>query len=125
MIAPMSLLGLRDKRTTFLSVGVTLCILIAAICVAPLPFVGDWIAIWLLCLLSILVMGTFSIWAFHAIRNPRLLDSEQNREQMAAIALFGQNVPGKSPLLRPVDQTALIENPNTASGQQEALDAAV
>ena len=119
-MAPINILGHRDKRTTFLSVGVTLCILVAAICAAPLAFVQDWIAVWLLCLLTFLVVSTFGIWAFHAIRNPRLLDSEQNREQMAAIAIFSQNIPGKEALLKQVEQGVLVENPNAIVDGQDS-----
>lgn len=107
----------RSSRTNFLSVGVTLCAIVAAICVAPLAFVTGWIAVWLLVLITILVLGTFGIWAYHAIRNPRLLDTEQHQEQMAAIPLMGNNETGK---MVEIDQFnpahALIENPITKSG---------
>lgn len=111
--------GFRTKRTNFLSVGVTLCALVAAICAAPLAFVETWIAAWLLGLMSILVLGTFGIWAFHAIRNPRLLDTEQHQEQMAAIPLLGLNRPEGSPLIEAVANAPLVENPQLSQGGQD------
>lgn len=109
----------RSSRTNFLSVGVTLCALVAAICVAPLAFVTGWIALWLLTLMTILVLGTFGIWAYHAIRNPRLLDTEQHQEQMAAIPLLGQNRIGQSPLVEAIIDAPLIENPQLRDGDQD------
>ena len=102
----------RSHRTNFLSVGVTLCALVAAICVAPLAFVKTWIAIWLLSLMSVLVLGTFGIWVFHAVRNKHLLDTEEHTEQMAAISLLGINRDGKEPLLQAIQQQLLSTNPD-------------
>lgn len=111
--------GFKTRRTNFLSVGVTLCALIAAICAAPLAFVHDWIAVWLLGLMSILVLGTFGIWAFHAIRNPRLLDTEQHQEQMAAIPLLGANRLGEAPTIEAIIDAPLTENPRLSHGGQD------
>ena len=86
--------------------------MIAAICAAPLAFVTPWIATWLLSLMSILILGTFGIWAFHAVRNPRLLDTEDHLEQMAAISIMGQNREDSVPLLTSLDQRNLQQNPS-------------
>ena len=107
-----TIVGSRSRRTNFLSVGVTLCAMIAAICAAPLAFVTPWIATWLLSLMSILILGTFGIWAFHAVRNPRLLDTEDHLEQMAAISIMGQNREDSVPLLTSLDQRNLQQNPS-------------
>ena len=107
-----TIVGSRSRRTNFLYVGVTLCAMIAAICAAPLAFVAPWIATWLLSLMSILVLGTFGIWAFHAVRNPRLLDTEDHLEQMAAISIMGQNREDSVPLLTSLDQRNLQQNPS-------------
>ena len=107
-----TIVGSRSRRTNFLSVGVTLCAMIAAICAAPLAFVAPWIATWLLSLMSILILGTFGIWAFHAVRNPRLLDTEDHLEQMAAISIMGQNREDSVPLLTSLDQRNLQQNPS-------------
>ena len=106
----------KSSRTNFLSVGVTLCWIVAAICAAPLAFVKSWIAVWLLVLMTLLVLGTFGIWAFHAVKNPRLLDTEQHQEQMAAIPLMGQNRTGKTPLIEALVDMPLIENPHLSEG---------
>lgn len=111
--------GFKTRRTNFLSVGVTLCALIAAICAAPLAFVHEWIAVWLLVLMTVLVLGTFGIWAFHAIRNPRLLDTEQHHEQMAAIPLMGANRLGGPPTIEEVIDVPLTENPQLLPGGQD------
>ena len=111
-------IGSRTTRTNFLSVGVTLCAIIAAICAAPLAFVTPWIAIWLLCLMSVLVLGTFCIWAFHAIKNPRLLDTEHHVEQMAAISVMGQNRENGTPLLTSFDHSVLTQNPSISNPEE-------
>jgi hypothetical protein len=115
-----ALLKSQSRRTTFLSEGVKLCGLICAISAAPLPFVHGFVAIWLLVILSVVGLGTFGIWAFNAIRNRSLLDSEEHTEQMAAIAIMGQNREGKPPLLQPIEQVALSQNPSIDSNDQEA-----
>jgi hypothetical protein len=101
---------------------VTLCALVAAICAAPLAFVQAWIAVWLLMLMSVLVLGTFGIWAFHAVRNSHLLDTEEHTEQMAAISLLGVNRDGGTPVVRRVEQTALTQNPELSPDAQEKKD---
>ncbi len=118
-IAIPSFLRTRSRRTNFLSVGVTLCALVAAICAAPLAFVQAWIAAWLLSLMTILVLGTFGIWAFHAVRNKHLLDTEEHTEHMAAISIMGQNRDGKAPLIRAIEQDVLTSNPEMSSEQRE------
>ncbi len=70
--------------------------------------------------MTILILGTFGIWAFHAIRNPRLLDTEQHQEQMAAIPLLGSNQPGGPPTVEAIVDTPLIENPELSQGGQDA-----
>jgi fatty acid desaturase len=101
----------RTKRANFLSVGVTLCSLIAAICAAPLAFVNTWIAVWLLGLMTILILGTFSIWAFYAIKHPHLLNTEDHAEQMAAISMLGANRPGQEALVEMITGQPVLENP--------------
>lgn len=118
MISPLSVKGFRSRRTNFLSVGVTLCAIIAAICVAPLAFVQPWIAIWLLILLTVLVLGTFGIWAFHAVRNPRLLDTEDHVEHMAAISLLGANQEGGRAYVEAITADLVVENPSLPEGKQ-------
>ena len=118
MSEPFLSLLTRSRRTNFLSVGVTLCALVAAICVAPLAFVQFWIAVWLLVLASVLILGTFGIWAYHAINNPRLLDTEQHHEQMAAIPLLGANRDGKAAVIEALIDVPLIENPRLSEGGQ-------
>jgi fatty acid desaturase len=107
----------RSTRTNFLSVGVTLCAIVAGICVAPLAFVQSWIAVWLLCLVTVLVLGTFGIWAFHAVKNPKLLNTEHHQEQMAAISLLGHNRDNGTPLIESVANQPITENPML--GQEE------
>jgi fatty acid desaturase len=119
MIDLPSFIRTQSRRTNFLSVGVRLCALVAAICAAPLAFVRPWIAIWLLVLMTILVLGTFGIWLFHAIKNRHLLDTEEHTEQMAAISLIGQNREGKAPLIRAVEQAYLTSNPELSPDQPE------
>jgi fatty acid desaturase len=114
-----AVLSARSKRTNFLSVGVTLCVLIAGICVAPLAFVSSWIAVWLLTLLSILVLGVFGIWAFHAVRNPKLLDTEHHQEQMAAISLLGISRDGDHPVIRAMTGLPVVENPHLSEEQPQ------
>ncbi|WP_156103320.1 hypothetical protein [Sphingobium herbicidovorans] len=116
----VSFLASRSKRTNFLSVGVTLCALIAAICAAPLAFVEVWIAAWLLALMTILVLGTFGIWAFHAVKNPRLLDTEQHLEQMAAIPLLGSNQINGPPIVKPIIGEPTVQNPNLLENNGDA-----
>ena len=111
----------RSKRTTFLSEGVKLCGVLCAICAAPLPFVEAWVAAWLLILVSIVSLTTFGIWTFNAVTNRSLLDSEEHTEQMAAIAMLGQNREERDPVVRAVEQTRLIENPR-AGDKQESED---
>ena len=108
-----------SKRTTFLSEGVKLAGILCAICAAPLPFVSGWIAAWLLGVLTLIGLGTFGIWAFNAVTNRPLLNSEEHTEQMAAIAVMGQNREGKPPILHAVDQTILTKNPEMIEGPQE------
>lgn len=112
----------RSRRTNFLSVGVTLCALVAAICAAPLAFVTPWIAIWLLSLMTILILGTFGIWAFHALKNKHLLDTEEHTESMAAISFLGINREGKEPLLQALDQSIATLNLEVKSDQDGGND---
>jgi hypothetical protein len=69
--------------------------------------------------MTVLVIGTFAIWAFHAIKNPRLLDTEQHQEQMAAIPLIGINRAGKKPVIEALLDAPLIENPILSDGEQQ------
>lgn len=69
--------------------------------------------------MSVLVLGTFGIWAFHAIKNKHLLDTEEHTEQMAVISTLGLNREGKEPLLKAVGQTLLSPNPEVGSLSQE------
>jgi fatty acid desaturase len=119
MLDARSFVGTRSRRTNFLSVGVTLCALVTAICAAPLAFVEFWIAVWLLSLMSVLVLGTFGIWGFHAVKNRRLLDTEEHTEHMAAISLMGQNRDGQDPLVRSIASAVLIPNPEISAEQGE------
>ena len=112
----------RSRRTNFLSVGVTLCALVAAICAAPLAFVTTWIAVWLLSLMTVLILGTFGIWAFHAVRNKHLLDTEEHTEQMAVISTLGVNREGQEPLLKSVGQALLSPNTEIDSHNQGGID---
>ena len=119
MINPSSLVQFRSRRTNFLSVGVTLCALITAICVAPLAWLqSEWMAIWLLGLVTVLVLGTFGIWAFHAIKNPHLLDTENHIEQMAAISVLGENRTGKSAIIESIVGEGVSDNPRLSSDAQ-------
>jgi hypothetical protein len=110
MDAP-SLFGHLKRRTNFLSTGVTLCSIVAAICAAPLAFVVPWIAMWLLSLMTLIVLGTFGIWAFHAVKNPRLLDSEEHTEQMGVISVYGKNSLIDEPRTISIDPAIASENP--------------
>ena len=115
---PFSFTGYRSKRTNFLSVGVTLCALVAAICVTPLAFVNPWIAIWLLSLATIVILGTFSIWAFHAVKNPRMFDTEEHVEQMAQISLLGSNREGGPADVQQITIEGAVANPQLTQGEQ-------
>lgn len=117
MIGLSALSRSQSRRTNFLSAGVTLCVLVTAVCAAPLAFVPGWIAAWLLTVLTFLALGTFGVWAFHAIKNSHLLSTEEHTEHMAAIAQLGQNRTGKPPLVLSVDQEALTSNPDLAAQQ--------
>lgn len=116
-----------SKRRNFLSEGVKLCAFVCAICAAPLPWVDGWRAAWLLGILTIVGLGTFGLWAFSAAKNRKLIesDSEEHTEHLAAIAVFGQNREGKSPLLTQVEQSFLIENDSVSKEDQEASDGEV
>lgn len=120
MLDLSSFIQTSSKRTNFLSVGVRLCFLVAAVCAAPLAFVTGWIAVWLLSLMTVLVFGTFGVWAFHAVRNPRLLDTEEHTEQMAATSVFAQNRTGDMPLLKHLQPAALSPNPELSGDQSKA-----
>jgi CDP-diglyceride synthetase len=98
---------------------VSLCAIIAAICAAPLAFVEVWVAVWLLTLITILVLGTFGIWAFHTIRNPRLLDTEHHQEKMAEISLLGVNQPDQSAIVKEIVNQPLVENSRIGLGEQQ------
>ena len=110
------------KRTTFLSEGVKLCGLVSAVCVAPLPFVPTWIAIWLLSIFTIVALGTFAVWAINAIKNKSVYDSEEHTEHMTALAMLGQNREGMAPLVKVIDQALLGANPEAGSSDQEKHD---
>ena len=70
--------------------------------------------------MTILVLGTFGIWAYHAVKNPRLLDTEQHQEQMAAIPLMGNNETGKTVEIDQLNAgQELIENPVNLLGDRE------
>lgn len=114
-----TLLKSQSRRTTFLSEGVKLCGIVCAICAAPLAFVQGWIAVWLLIVLSVVGLGTFGIWAFNAVINRPLLDSEEHTEQMAAISLLGQNRENQPALIEAVMGQPMIENPRLSDGGQE------
>lgn len=118
-----SLTRTQSTRTNFLAVGVRLCALIAAICAAPLAFVSVWIAVWLMVLMSILVLGTFGIWAYHAVKNSHLLNTEEHTEKMAAISLMGQNRDGLPPLVIEIEQDVLIQNPLLTASQGDGGEA--
>jgi hypothetical protein len=106
-------------RPNFLSVGVRLCTLVAAICAAPLAFVHAWIALWLLCLMTILVLGTFAIFAYYAIKDPPSLSTESHKETMEAISVLGVNRENAPALIEVVSGVPAIENPQAdAEGQQ-------
>lgn len=114
-----ALLKSQSRRTTFLSEGVKLCALLSAICVAPLAFIkSPWISAWLLMIVSVVSLGTFGIWAYHALTNKPLLNSEEHDEQMAAIAIFGQNRDGKPPLIEAINQAVLTQNPAMSASNE-------
>jgi hypothetical protein len=69
--------------------------------------------------MTVLVLGTFGIWAFHAVRNKHLLDTEEHTEHMTAISIMGQNRDGKAPLMKAIEQAVLTPNPDLSSKQRE------
>ncbi len=105
------------KRTSALSEGSKLCAIILAICAAPLFVVSGWMAVWLLTIITIVGLGTFGLWFFKDVTGKNK-PTEEHTENMAAIALFGQNRDGKSPLLQSVDQSLLGSNPETSDAQE-------
>ena len=112
-------IGSREtKRANFLSVGVTLCSIVAAICVAPLAFVHTWIAIWLLVLATILILGTFGIFAFYAIYRPGILSTESHVEKMAAISILGTNRESEPAVLQAIAGLPVVDNPRLSSQGQ-------
>ena len=125
MIPVPTMLRNTSQRTTFLSEGIKLCGFILAICAAPLFYVQDWVAAWLLAIMTIVGLGTFGIWAYNAIKNKNLHPSEEHTEQMAAISLLGQNRTGKAPVLTPLDQKILTQNPVAANAGEVGSDGQV
>ena len=115
----MTLFSRQTKRANFLNVGVMLCGIVAAICVAPLAFVHAWIAVWLLSLMTILILGTFGIWAYYAISNPKLLETESHAENMAAISVLGTNRDGKKALVQAITGQPSVPNPALLEGGQK------
>ena len=106
------LLSRRTMKPNVLSVGLRLCSIVAALCVAPLAFVHVWIAVWLLTLMTIIVLGTFGIFAFHSVRNPELLRTEDHVEQMARITqVIGYNRPDQVPETIFLGKQPAEENP--------------
>lgn len=109
------------KRTTSLSDGQKLCGIILAICAAPLFKVDGWIAIWLLSIITIVGLSTFGLWFYRAITG-KTEPTEEHTEQMAAIAVWGQNTESGKPLIRPVDQSVLTHNPESSDHPEDAHD---
>ena len=106
------------KRTTSLSEGSKLAILIFAICVSGLGFAEPWAARWLLGLGISIVILTFGLWFVREIRGKNT-PTEEHREAMAAIGLLGKNRDGATPELKAIEQSLLISNPEVAEPEQE------
>ncbi|MCP9223122.1 hypothetical protein MKP08_10210 [Erythrobacter sp. LQ02-29] len=109
------------KRTTALSDGQKLCGIIMAVCAAPLFKAEGWIAFWLLSIITLVGLLTFGLWFFRAVTG-RNEPTEEHTEQMAAIAVWGQNRTEGKPLMKSVAQTELTHNPQSLENPERKDD---
>jgi hypothetical protein len=84
---PAKLLPGRSAFTTAL----WLCALISIPAMGFATFAPWWVAVWLLVLTSILIVGTFGIFAFHSFKNQHLLQSEDYLLKREAISIYGSS----------------------------------